>query len=77
MWDLSSPTRGRTRPPAAEAHCPNHWTARDVPALFINYFKILLTVFEFEIIIPILYMGKMINLTKFSKLVGGLARIKL
>ena len=33
--------------------------------------------FEFEIIIPILYMGKMINLTKFSKLVGGLARIKL
>ena len=31
MWNLSSPTRDRTRAPALEAQSPNHWTTREVP----------------------------------------------
>ena len=31
MWDLSSPIRDRTRPPAVEVWSLNHWTARQVP----------------------------------------------
>ena len=33
MWDLSSPTRDRTRPPAVEVQGLNYWTAREIPAL--------------------------------------------
>ena len=32
MWDLSSPTRNQTQPPAVEAQSLNHWTAREVPS---------------------------------------------
>ena len=35
MWDLSSPTRDRTRAPAEEAWSLNHWTSREVP-LFLS-----------------------------------------
>ena len=31
MWDLSSPTRDRTLPPAVEAWSLNYWTSREVP----------------------------------------------
>ena len=35
MRDLSSPTRDGTCTPAVEAWSLNHWTAREVPTLFI------------------------------------------
>ena len=31
MWDLSSPTRDRTRTPCIGRRSLNHWTAREVP----------------------------------------------
>ena len=31
MWDLSSPSRDRTRAPCMGARSLNHWTAREVP----------------------------------------------
>ena len=31
MWDLSSPTRDRTRTPCTGRQSLNHWTAREVP----------------------------------------------
>ena len=31
MWDLSSPTRDRTRTPCIGRQSLNHWTAREVP----------------------------------------------
>ena len=33
MWDLSSPTRDRTRTPCFGRRCLNHWTAREVLGL--------------------------------------------
>ena len=33
MWDLSSPTRDRTRNPCIGRQSLNHWTAREVPIL--------------------------------------------
>ena len=33
LWDLSSPTRDRTRALALKALSPNHWTDREFPGL--------------------------------------------
>ena len=35
MWDLSSPTREPTSPPALEMQRLNHWTAGKVPAFVV------------------------------------------
>ena len=34
MWDLSSPTRDRTRTPCIGRQSLNHWTTREVPNCF-------------------------------------------
>ena len=36
LWDLSSPTRDRTRAPSSEAPSPNHWTAREIPDFYLK-----------------------------------------
>ena len=38
MWDLSSPTRDRTRTPCLGRKSVNHWTAREVPWFFVSFF---------------------------------------
>ena len=35
MWDLSSPTRDRTRTPCIGRQSLNHWTAREVPIALV------------------------------------------
>ena len=39
MWDLSSPTRDRTRTHCVGRRSLNHWTAREVPVDFLKSFK--------------------------------------
>lgn len=34
LWDLSSPSRDRTRAPAVKTASPNHWTAREFLQVF-------------------------------------------
>ena len=42
MWDLSSPTKDRTEPPAVEAQSLNHWPTREVlHPIFLNSFAII------------------------------------
>ena len=36
LWDLSFPTRDRTWALAVKAQSPNHWTARELPMLFVT-----------------------------------------
>ena len=36
LWDLSSLTRDRTWALAVKAQSPNHWTARELPMLFVT-----------------------------------------
>ena len=36
MWDLSSPTRDRTRTPCIGMRSLNHWTTREVPGCYYN-----------------------------------------
>ena len=36
MWDLSSPTKDRTRVSCVVRWILNHWTTREVPLLFLN-----------------------------------------
>ena len=38
MWDLSSPTRDRTRTPCTGRGSLNHWAAREVPTRHILFF---------------------------------------
>ena len=37
LWDLSSLTRDWTWATAVKAPSPNHWTARELPQLYVNY----------------------------------------
>ena len=37
MWDLSSPTRARTRVPGIGRRSLNHWTTREVPLEFFFF----------------------------------------
>ena len=48
MWDLSSPTRGRTRTPCIGRQRLNHWTAREVPphGLFLFCFVLMIKLAE-------------------------------
>ena len=36
LWDLSFPTRDQTWALAVKAQSPNHWTARELPMLFVT-----------------------------------------
>ena len=38
LWDLSSPTRDRTRALAVKAQSPNHWTARNSLCYLLHNF---------------------------------------
>ena len=33
LWDLRSPTRDESTPPASEARSPNRWTTTEVPTM--------------------------------------------
>ena len=47
MWDLSSPTRDRTRAPSLGRRSLNHWTARELPETFFFFLFFLMLIFAF------------------------------
>ena len=49
MWDLSSPTRDRTRIPCIVKWSPNHWTTREVPCPIFSGLFILIIEQQFFI----------------------------
>ena len=49
IWDLSSPTRDRTSPPALETL--NHWTSREIPFFLILWYYI----FKCNFAVPYMY----------------------